>query len=662
MPNEGLARNGLHLAGLSSFAIAQQYFEPLADGPDFLIERGAAPLDVVWFALGMVVLPPLILLALEALAGLLRERARAGVHLVFVAALVGLIAWQAVTEADPGVRPLLAYAIGAAVGAGAAVAYARAEVVRSFATVLGIAPVVVLSLFLFASPVRSFAFGGGGSTPQKVETNETSVVLVVLDELPTASLMDARGRIDARRLPGFAALARDSTWYRNAASPADYTQLAVPAILTGRHPNAEALQVASEHPDNLFTLLGASHRLDVFEALTDICRTACPRQEREPFQRRIRGLTAATIRRVPALPPRLSSRLSDAIDVEGPPEGAARRPAIAGDVRRVLTTTQDVRFQRFLQTLPAGREPTLNYLHLVLPHRPWVYLPDGRRYNGDAALDRNEFGRWPTDPTVASSAWQRHLLQTGFVDRLLSRLIAKLKANGTFDRTLLVVVADHGAAFRAGDESRVVTQRNIGEIAPVPMLVKAPRQRRGAIDDSDVETTDVLPTIARHLDARVPWRTDGVAAQTHPRRRTLTVLRQEDGAELRIDRGRLERLREAAVRRRLRVLRNGPFELGPALAGRAAKGVRRAPGARAVLDSPARYAAIDPGARVLPVNVAGTVEGGRARGRPVAVAVNGVIVATGRSAVIGGRERFAILTPPSALRPGRNRVEALLPR
>ena len=43
-----LARNGLHLAALTSFAIAQQYFEPLADGPDFLIEQGMTPLDVVW--------------------------------------------------------------------------------------------------------------------------------------------------------------------------------------------------------------------------------------------------------------------------------------------------------------------------------------------------------------------------------------------------------------------------------------------------------------------------------------------------------------------------------------------------------------------------------------------------------------------------------------
>ena len=107
MPSEGLARNGLHLAALTSFAIAQQYFEPLADGPDFFIERGATSLDVVLFALGFVIVPPALLLAAEAVAGLAHERARDGLHLVFVGGLLALIAWQAITGADPGARPLL---------------------------------------------------------------------------------------------------------------------------------------------------------------------------------------------------------------------------------------------------------------------------------------------------------------------------------------------------------------------------------------------------------------------------------------------------------------------------------------------------------------------------------------------------------------------------
>ena len=266
------------------------------------------------------------------------------------------------------------------------------------------------------------------------------------------------------------------------------------------------------------------------------------------------GSRRPPIDKVPALPPKLSNRLSEAIAPEGPPESAGQRPVIDGDVRRVLSTTQDVRFARFLDTLTPRREPTLNYMHLVLPHRPWVYLPDGRRRRPRTA---DGFGRWPDDPGVVAAAWRRHMLQTRYVDRLLARLIAKLKASGTYDRSLVVVVADHGAAFLPGEESRIVTEANIGEIAPVPLFVKAPRQRRGAVDESDVETTDVLPTIARHLRARVPWEVDGAPAQTRPDRTTLRVFRQDDGARLDVGRRRLERLRAAAVRRRLAALPPG---------------------------------------------------------------------------------------------------------
>ena len=154
----------------------------------------------------------------------------------------------------------------------------------------------------------------------------------------------------------------------------------------------------------------------------------------------------------------------------------------------------------------------------MLPHRPWRYLPDGRRYESPRPYRDGLFGRWPRDGRIVEIAWQRHLLQTALVDRMLTRLVARLEATGAYGRSLVVVVADHGSAFRPGDHSRIVTTTNVGEIAPVPLFVKAPRQRRGAVDDSDVETTDVLPTVARQLGIRLPWRTDGVPADTRPRR------------------------------------------------------------------------------------------------------------------------------------------------
>ena len=66
-------------------------------------------------------------------------------------------------------------------------------------------------------------------------------MLLVLDELP--------GRLAARRaaagstpaaIPNFAALAADSTWFRNAYSAYDSTTKAVPLILDGMRPVADS--------------------------------------------------------------------------------------------------------------------------------------------------------------------------------------------------------------------------------------------------------------------------------------------------------------------------------------------------------------------------------------------------------------------------------------
>ena len=62
------------------------------------------------------------------------------------------------------------------------------------------------------------------------------VVLLVLDEFPGDSLLGPQGRIDPVRYPGFAALAADATWFRNAYSVYDSTTKAVPLILDGMRP------------------------------------------------------------------------------------------------------------------------------------------------------------------------------------------------------------------------------------------------------------------------------------------------------------------------------------------------------------------------------------------------------------------------------------------
>ena len=72
---------------------------------------------------------------------------------------------------------------------------------------------------------------GGGEAADVRVGNPKRVVFVVFDELPTESLLDGSGRVDAELFPNFARLAATSTWYRNESTVAPYTQTAVPAIV-----------------------------------------------------------------------------------------------------------------------------------------------------------------------------------------------------------------------------------------------------------------------------------------------------------------------------------------------------------------------------------------------------------------------------------------------
>ena len=100
--------------------------------------------------------------------------------------------------------------------------------------------------------------------------------------------------------------------------------------------------------------------------------------------------------------------------------------------------------------------------HALLPHGPWVYLPSGQRSrpDGPELLPGMQTVPGFYDDYLTSHNEQRYLLQLGFVDRLLGRLVARLKSQGMYDDTLIVVTADHGFAWQVG----VPTRRSVSAV------------------------------------------------------------------------------------------------------------------------------------------------------------------------------------------------------
>lgn len=502
-------------------------------------------------------------------------------------------------------------------------------------------------LLLFAGLVAALVLGlvtGAGTDsndpPRKRVTVATApapasvrdrphVVLLILDEFPGDSLLGPGGRIDAGRYPNFAALAGDSTWFRNAASSYDSTTKAVPLILDGMRPVPGTAPEVSDHPRSIFTALAArGYRVEASEEATALCPpSVCP--------------GAPTSR--PAIIPRLNG---------GRPE----------------------RFKRFVRGIRAYSRPTLWMKHALLPHGPYLYLPSAARTrNGARDLVPNMNGlRGFGHAYLTRHNEQRYLLQLGFVDRLLGRLIRQLKRTGIYDDTLILVTADHGFAWQVGVPTRrSVSNGNVEELTPVPFFVKAPAQRRGRVNDAYVQTLDVTPTIADVLGIRLRYRTDGSSAFSRAvrRRRGVAVTTRDFSAIVRISGRRWEARRRAVVRRRLQELGSTDWAslytgIGPhrSLLGRetTAVAVSSAGSVNASIAAGASFARVRRASGLVPAQVAGSLRGGAAgEERDLAVAVNGRIEAVGQSFHLSGdpTEHFALNVPETALREGRNRIE-----
>ena len=677
-----LLLHGAHLLVLCGFAFAQPLFDLLGATPEFFVVRGSTSRDVVLAALGLVLVPAALLLAVETVAGLIRPSLGDAIHRVFVAGLVALVALQALRRLG-GVPGWPLVAVAAVVGALAALAYARFSALRTVVTMLIPAPFVFLALFLAQAPLDALSAESEAAVTTPVVESRTPVVVIVFDELPLASLLDEDGGVDAKRFPSFGALAAHATWYPRATTVHDHTGSAVSAILTGEDPEEGALPALADHPQNLFTYLARSYRMHDREPVTRLCPTSVCKREQPSFEQRTRSL-ASDLRIVYlhlTLPETFAEDLppidetwqgfddagpADAEDADG---GADAHDRGVGDK---LWTDQRFQFERWVDRIKpdSGRRPTLHFIHTLLPHRPWRYLPSGKQYTS-ASTDGLSHDMWEGDDWLVTQAHQRHLLHVGFADTLLGKALDRLRETGLYDRSLVVVAADHGAGFRQGDHRRSAEPTNIGEIAPVPLFVKLPYQAGGEVDERNARTTDVLPTIADVLGTPLPVPADGrsllVADGTD--RSTVTVARRFGGVlttpteEVAADLAR-------AVDEKVSTFAAGSWEslyaIGPhpELVGRQVDSLTvTASELTATVDSESLLRDLDLSSRLVPANITGQITGeGSEPPLDLAIGVNGRIAAVTHAVALGSRTRFSAMVPESAFHDGRNAVEVFAVR
>jgi hypothetical protein len=693
-----LRRNVFHLVALSAFAVAQPLFDLWTQAPEFFLVRGVDGIDVLFLTAVVSFAPAIALGFAEWAVQPFGRRPLAVLHAAFVALLGGLFVAPLLNRHATG-SAFLVLAIAAAAGLALAVAYVARSGVRALVGWLAPAALVFPALFLFRPPMSTILFPPRAELGGATVENDVPIVMIVFDEFPSFALVDSKGEIDAKLFPNFARLAREGTWFRNATTVASKTPSALAAILTGNLQGRNPLDAPENRARNLFTLLGGSYELNVTESYVPYCPPSlCRRTDRSVRSRRVAAM--------------LADAAIVLLHVLSPPEWADRLPTLAyasllvrsehpsTSPRRGLRLTnrgngqhwsrspvkRAEAFERFIASIAPGERPGLHYLHVLLPHVPYVFEPSGHICAG---WELSPSDRWYDieDPEVMQ---QRLLMQVGWLDMMIGRLLAHLERVGMYDRALLVLVADHGISFRPSVERRAVSTDNACDILSIPLFMKLPGQRSGGIDDRNVEIIDILPTIGAAVGIAIPWPVTGQSALALGAERAKktfvgpswpseeAMFRGRTSVDFARDFGRGCLLNDrpnptvASGEDDQRIFRVGPFgslvghEVG-ALRIAADQGVR----VRLSADLSPPVARDAP---VVPCFVEGAiaVSEGSAEGLPVAVAVNGTIRAVGETrrgpsdrpppGAVPEPATFTVPVAGSAFRDQRNVVEVFVPR
>ena len=544
--NAGEKERTLHLFTLCAYGVTQPLLEALSHQTVYLHDQqfGRIEIGVLLFVLMIVV--PLGAVGADKVFRLLSTALRGRGRNTVMIALMSVVILSLLRPYLPDNRFTwigLAGVIAPAAALGCswllASVYERQQWLRLWLTLTSIG--VILSPALFLMNYERTRLKATMADVAVSAKNPVPIVLIIFDEFSGNTLLNDQLEIDSRQFPQFARLAGMSTWYRNATTVSPRTEFAVPAILSGRFPAVESPAMAAEYPGNLLQLIEATRSFEmvVFEPVTRLCplsvlHTPIPKHSHEKkCWDLLTALTTVYPRLIlssdapvwfPEIPRQWFGVPSNevlAAKIDESKTGLIRYP---GSERR------DQQLKHFLSFLSPSETPRFCFFHTVLPHYPWSFLASGSQYQSEfGALPsplgaRGELGEdWDNDcPTVIRNEF-RYRQQVGYVDRFIGQVLDRLKESDLFDRCLLIVTADHGVSFHPGHSRRLPDADNLSDILSVPLFVKLPGQLNGTTDDRNIESVDLLPTVAEVIGVRLVEPIDGTSVSDEVRRRRKTL-------------------------------------------------------------------------------------------------------------------------------------------
>ncbi|MBI4297459.1 MAG: sulfatase-like hydrolase/transferase, partial [Chloroflexi bacterium] len=271
------------------------------------------------------------------------------------------------------------------------------------------------------------------------------VFVIILDGVSYVTLLKD-GIIDPQTFPNLSALAADSLWFTHAATNYRWTGESIPSLLSGRRRPEE--EPSTQFPSNpafdrvepfpplpmIFDMIDGYYHVDIFDDAGALVRryweAKC--QEgifycRDENYIRVHHPLGAVKQAALAATQPLLERLF-------PPRFVAWFVGNVGSADHVLSIQG---FEYFLDSVDgksSGGE--MYYWHPVLPHSPFDLNAEGRLNRSSHTLFYKG-----GDP---EAAYANYVMQIQLMDRLIGRFVTKLKQEGLYEQSTIVLTADHG--------------------------------------------------------------------------------------------------------------------------------------------------------------------------------------------------------------------------
>ncbi|MBC7821307.1 MAG: hypothetical protein IAG10_30845, partial [Planctomycetaceae bacterium] len=262
-----LPSDALHIFVLTSFAVAQPVYDRLGKQSAFLVDQNVTPATVGLLVFLLSCGFPAEIVLFEIALTRWKRRFQDVFHAIIVFVFLVLLALPVCSRVTFLPSPLM---LCGSLVAGSLGLFCYFEFRRVRALVTWAAPgILIFPAVLLAQYSRATAtLGSSASLSEKWEPRP--VVLLVFDEFCGSTLMNPEREIDAERFPNFAALSRQSTWFRNATSVNPLTVQAVPSILSGKYSQTNYPPGPADLPQNLFNALTSAggYELAAFEPVS----------------------------------------------------------------------------------------------------------------------------------------------------------------------------------------------------------------------------------------------------------------------------------------------------------------------------------------------------------------------------------------------------------